>query len=162
MTPETALQLVIRPTLAFMGGKYATVPAQHMLVATGLQESAFDHRKQIGGPAHSYWQFERAGVKGVLMHRATGNFAIHLCRELDHPEDLEGVYQAMQQDAILACVFARLLLYTDPKPLPLTKEDGWGYYLRLWRPGKPHPTKWPANWMRAEQAIKLAKEIVWT
>ena len=38
----------------------------------------------------------------------------------------------------------RLLLLTDPKPLPVIGDtDGsWEYYLRNWRPGKPHRHTW--------------------
>ena len=32
--------------------------ARVMLLAIGLQESRFEHRRQIGGPARGFWQFE--------------------------------------------------------------------------------------------------------
>ncbi len=39
-------------------------------------------------------------------------------------------------------VFARLLLWTDAKPLPAIGDEqgAWDYYLRNWRPGKPTRT----------------------
>lgn len=154
MTPETALQLVIRPTLAFMGEKYASWQAQKMLIAIGLQESEFEHRVQIGGPAKGYWQFEKGGgVRGVLEHKSSKHLAAHACQELDYPATPDAVYGALPNDALLACIFARLLLYTDPKPLPTTQQEAWAYYLRTWRPGKPKPSKWAANWDRAELAL---------
>ena len=153
MTPETALQLVIRPTLAFMGEKYAAPAAQQELLAIGLQESGFKHRLQVRGPARGYWQFESIGVRGVLEHPASKHLALHICQELDHPPIMDLIYMALADDAILACSFARLLLYTDPKPLPLQRQAGWDYYLRLWRPGKPKPATWAANWARAELTL---------
>lgn len=154
MTPETALSLVIRPTTEFMGEKYGTRDAHRMLLAIGLQESQFEYREQVSGPAHGYWQFERdGGVAAVLSHKASKQLASGLCLELDYPPTITAVYQALPDNAILACIFARLLLYTDPKPLPTTQTDGWSYYLRNWRPGIPHPSKWRVNWKRAEEAL---------
>lgn len=158
MAPETALTLIIRPTLAFMGARYNTREAQRMLLAIGLQESGFTHRVQVGGPAHGYWQFERGGgVAGVLTHRASRNLAAKLCRELDHAPTAEAVYAALPNDAVLACLFARLLLYTDSAPLPTRQADGWKYYLRTWRPGTPHPETWGAHWQRAEDTLRAAE-----
>ncbi|MFD2404962.1 hypothetical protein [Azorhizophilus paspali] len=42
-----------------------SLQAETMLLAIGLQEFAFRHRHQIGGPAHSYWMFERAWRAGA-------------------------------------------------------------------------------------------------
>lgn len=161
MTPETALRLVIVPTLDFMGGKFVSVPAMQMLLAIGLQESEFTHRVQVGGPAHGYWQFEQGGgVIGVLTHPASKDFASYLCHEFDHKPTGEVVYRALPNDSVLACAFARLLLYTDAKPLPQTERDGWVYYKRTWRPGKPHSEKWPENWKRAKQAINHLETVL--
>ena len=42
-------------------GKFRSTAADVLLLAIGLQESRFEHRQQIGGPARSFWQFERGG-----------------------------------------------------------------------------------------------------
>lgn len=126
-----------------------------MLTAIGLQESRFVHRKQIGGPATGFWQFEKyGGVKGVLMHRSTDLYAESVCllRRVAAGADL--VHKKLEIDDILACAFARLLLWTDPRPLPTTAEGGWDCYMRLWRPGKPHPETWPRFF---EQALEIWK-----
>ena len=38
-----------------------TRAARALLVAIGLQESRFEHRRQIGGPARGFFQFEAMG-----------------------------------------------------------------------------------------------------
>ena len=47
------------------------------------------------------------------------------------------VYQAFEHDDVLAAIFARLLLWTDPYSLPkLGDADGaFNLYIRTWRPG---------------------------
>lgn len=63
----------------------------------------------------------------------------------------------MEYDDTLACIFARLLLWTDARALPAadaaSQQTAWNYYNRNWRPGKPHPAAWPANWKAALVAI---------
>ena len=62
------------------------------------------------------------------------------------PYDL---HTAITHNDILAAVCARLLLWTDPHPLPTIEdgpEAGWAYYVRNWRPGKPHRHTWDAHW----------------
>lgn len=43
--------------------------ARCQMLAIGLQESRLQHRRQNGGPARGFWQFEKGGgVKGILFH----------------------------------------------------------------------------------------------
>src|SRR5262249_49562675 len=54
----------------------------------------------------------------------------------------------------LACGFARLLLFTDPYPLPTTEDAGWDAYCgRLWRPGKPSRERWASSYRAALEAV---------
>lgn len=120
-----------------------------MLMAIAGQESAWAHRKQIGGPARSYWQFEKGGgVVGVLSHPATKDAIEAVCKALDIPCDTATVYEAMAWNDTLGACMARLLLYSDPRPLPAPGEQdaAWEYYLRSWRPGMPHPQSWAARY----------------
>jgi hypothetical protein len=153
MTPATLLALVIRPTLAAMNPRLRDVSAERLLVAIALQESGLAHRRQVGGPARGFWQFERAGVAGVLLHRASAADAADLATGLVFPATLEAVYSAIENNDTLACGMARLLLWTDPAPLPTDEAGAWAYYLRCWRPGKPHRERWGANWNAATRAI---------
>jgi hypothetical protein len=136
--------------------KFDSPAATVMLLAIGLQESRFEHRQQIGGPARSFWQFEKGGgVRGVLTHPATKAHAQAVCVLRNIPATSDAVYARMLEDDLLGCCFARLLLYSDPAPLPLIgqRERAWEYYLRNWRPGKPHEKTWAALYSEAVDAL---------
>lgn len=123
--------------------------AARLLLAIGWQESRLAYRVQIGGPARGLWQFEQnGGVRGVLMHVRTNLIAREAMRELGyrHPMTPFGCYQAIEHNDVLACVFARLLLWTDPAPMPDDESGAWAAYIRTWRPGKPHIETWPDAW----------------
>jgi hypothetical protein len=65
------------------------------------------------------------------------------------------VWAALERDDVLAFAFGRLLLWTDPKPLPGEHDaaSGWDLYVRTWRPGKPHPERWPARFAAAVREV---------
>mgnify|MGYP006921434758 FL=1 len=135
---------ILDPALKLLPGMDSP-KARMMLLAIGLQESRFEHRRQIGGPARGFWQFESGGgVRGVLQHKASIYDAVKVCHQRGVGSSTKEVYERLEHDDILACCFARLLLLTDPKPLPVIGDtDGsWEYYLRNWRPGKPHRHTW--------------------
>lgn len=152
----------IKPALVLLPPKMSTPQAWHMLLTIGLQESKLCARCQVlpggaRGPAHGLWQNERGGgVLGVLTNQITAPYAGKLCRERGVSPDSMAVWTALETDDVLAAGIARLILYADPQPLP-GKDDqdaGWRLYaLRAWRPGKPHPDEWPANWARARAFV---------
>lgn len=165
MTPKEALRDIIRPALLLLPERMRGQRAECMEVAIGLQESGLNERVQRplrpgmpNGPARGLWQFERGGgVRGVLRHHASSGIAERLCEHLGYrPEDEAGIWAGLEHDDILAAVFARLLLWTDPQPLPsLGDPNGaWQLYLRVWRPGKPHIDRWPANYDAALEAVR--------
>jgi hypothetical protein len=130
-----------------------------------LQESGLKYRAQAlkgggKGPARGLWQFEKGGgVKGVLTHPATKEAATALAQTSVGSTDPGAVWARLEYNDVLACQFARLLLWTDPNPLPLPNQasqlDGWNYYSRNWRPGKPHPDVWHGNWcMAIEESLE--------
>jgi len=130
--------------------KMDTPEARVMLLAIGLQESRFNHRAQIRGPAKSFWQFEKGGgVKGVLSHYASAPHAHDALLTLNYTLSSAEAYEAIEHNDTLACVFARLLLWTLPSPLPTTSEEGWAQYIDAWRPGKPKAETWPAFYAQA-------------
>ena len=151
MSPMDALRDAIDPALAELPPPMTSDAARAMLVAIGLQESRLTWRRQrAGGPARGLWQFERnGGVRGVLVHEASRSEARAACERRDLPASATAVYMALETDDVLAAVFARLLLWTDPLPLPDDMDAGWSYYLRNWRPGKPHPQTWPEMYQNA-------------
>ena len=106
------------------------------------------HRVQIGGPAHGYFQFERGGgCAGVLTHPSSSPLVITACGRMDYAPMPNDVYDAIVHNDILACIFARLLLWTLPHALPRQDQTelGWSQYMAAWRPGKPHHEQWADN-----------------
>lgn len=129
-----------------------TQEARVMLLSIGLQESRFIHRRQIGGPARGFWQFEQGGgVRGVLRHKASAQLADLVCRDRGVSATEGAVYDALDDDDVLACCFARLLLWTDPARLPPVgdADAAWDLYIRTWRPGKPHRHTWGGLYLSA-------------
>ena len=116
--------------------------------AIGQQESGYLARRQYGnGPARGYWQFEEGGgVKGVMEHKSSAEIARSVCHARGVPFVRRAVWESLETDDVLAAAFCRLLMWTDSGKLPTNEADGWAMYARTWRPGKPHPDKWPASW----------------
>jgi len=160
MTPDILLHLIIRPAGVLLKVEADINPsrlAERMLLAIAIQESGLRHRVQMGGgPARGLWQFEAGGgVAGVLRHPATRDHAKRLCERLLTPPGTAAVHMAISDNDLLACCFARLLLWSDPRALPATADDGWATYLRCWRPGKPHPRTWFNAWTIADAIIEV-------
>jgi hypothetical protein len=150
---------ILNPGLAYLPISMDSPKARVQLLSMSLQEDPRQLRRQMGnGPARGLWQFERGGgVKGVMNHHSTTGHAHRLCAERGVAWDAAAIWAKLETDDLLACGFARLLLYSDPKPLPSidNADAGWDLYLRTWRPGKPHPDKWPANHAAARVALGL-------
>lgn len=159
MTLDEVIATAINPALAILPMAMDSPKARVLLLATGLQESRFEHRRQMGnGPARGFWQFERGGgVKGVFTHHASTGHLFNLCKARDVPFDIPTIWACLETDDVLAAGVARLLYYTDPKPLPAVEdaEGAWKLYLRTWRPGKPHPSTWPGYHRQAREALGL-------
>ena len=155
MDYKEALNKVIIPGLKLLPEKMDTPEARGMLLVIGMQESRFLHRKQINGPARGFFQFEEGGgVRGVLKHPSTKRIIQDVIFKLGIAAD--ECYNCLSEDDDLAAAFARLLLYTDPKPLPsLTSDPGesWDYYMRTWRAGRPHRETWDAFLLHARETV---------
>jgi hypothetical protein len=150
MTPKDLLMNAVDPALALLA-KLANVKsddrARVLMMAIAGQESAWKERRQIGGPARGFWQFEKGGgVAGLF--RVTPNQLKAVCDELEVPYDPTIVFEAMAWNDTLAACMARLLFWTDASQLPEVGnvDAAWAYYQRNWRPGAPHPEIWPARY----------------
>ena len=158
MKPSDLLGTAIVPALTRL--KMDSPAARRFMLAIALQESRLAHRRQVSadgsesGPASSYWQFEKnGGCRGVITHRDTGPIMRRVCEDFDIDVNALSLWEAMRyQDVVAACA-ARLLIYTLPAPLPETAMDGWAQYISAWRPGKPHPDTWVANWALAHKSV---------
>lgn len=155
---------ILTPALALLPARMDTPEARVELLAIGGQESGLSDRWQvvdkrnpeIRGPARGLWQFEAGGgVAGVLSHPASKHFAATVCAIRGVAPRTRSVWTWLAEDDLLACCFARLLLLTDPRPLPALGDGaaGWDYYVRNWRPGKPHPSTWSGHYSRALATI---------
>jgi hypothetical protein len=161
MTLDEITVAGIDPALALLPKNMDSPMARVMLLAIGLQESRFEHRYQVTnepgvkGPARGFWQFEKGGVRGVWRHHASAEPLRLLCRERECPLDPTAIWQQIETDDVLAAGVARLLLWTDPFPLPTPDQSdkAWTYYERNWRPGKPHPEFWANNFAAATAVV---------
>ena len=136
---------------AVLPPQMASKDATALLMAIGWQESRFAHRVQVQGPAKGFWQFEQGGgIRGVLGHTKTSALARQALKQLGYRFEPTpfGCYVAVEHNDVLAFVFARLLLWTVPMPLPtrINESAGWKCYIEGWRPGKPHAATWSAAW----------------
>lgn len=147
----------IAPALALLPAKMSGSRAEQMLLSIGLQESRFEYRRQMGnGPARGFWQFEKGGgVRGALLYPTTKALAASVCQARGIAPTADAVHAALEHDDVLAAAFARLLLWTDPKPLPAVGEvqQAWDLYVRTWRPGKPHRQTWDGLYARAMDEV---------
>ncbi len=153
MTPAFVLAHTIPAAMGLLPAKMDTPAARAMLLVIGLQESKFQHRLQINGPARGFWQFEKdGGVRGVFVLPESNA----VCAALNYPPHVPTVYDAVADNDVLACAFARLLIWTLSAALPGRgyPEMGWNQYVAAWRPGKPHPETWLTCWARAWETVE--------
>lgn len=172
---DTIIRTVITPGLELLPSRMDSVPARVQLLATGLQESRFIYRDQVessrgdlvDGPAMSFWQMERGGgVTGVMTHPASSALARKVCEERGVKFNAREIWKRLESDDLLGCAFARLLLWTDPPPLPPVPhaQAAWSLYVRTWRPGavKRDPiglrAKWERNYALAVDAVRNAPQ----
>lgn len=148
---------VIPAAFDLLPGRMGSREAHAFLIAIGLQESGFDFRAQQPKPiAVGYWMFEKGGgVQGVLTHRSTAATIRSVLATLNYVPMAADCYQAIEHNDVLACVFARLLLWTLPGPLPsiAQPERAWLQYMQAWRPGKPHPETWDGHFAEAWRTV---------
>lgn len=161
MTPREVRSGPLAEALLLLPARMTSPQAEVMLLAIGLQESQFEHRRQLGnGPAKSFWQGEQSGgmVTGLLQYRddTVRDLVVGLCAVRGVAPAARPVWDAIEHDDVLAAGLARLLLWTDPGKLPAlgAADVAWRLYLRTWRPGKPRPHEWPENYARALAAVQ--------
>lgn len=156
---------VIPAAFSLLPAPMASREAAAMLLTIGLQESHFDARKQLRGPARSFWMFETEGARDVIQHPHTAGPIIEAAAALKYPflrtMTADEVIGAMQHNDVLACCFARCLLWTGAGAMPHRDQSsvGWTQYVNLWRPGRPRPSVWPVffaeAWARIDGATPL-------
>ena len=146
--------------------------ATAMLLAIALQESYLEgvmHRKQIKGPARSFWMFERSGgIAGVLAHPSSREPISRALGALRYRPSGDECYTAIAHNDVLAACFARCLLWTLPGALtsPLDVDGAWHQYVELWKPGAAKPgdrraadtrARWNPNYKQAWSLVAAAQ-----
>ena len=171
-TPADFLREAVDPGLALLPSKLDSIEARVWLTTIALQESALAHRWQIvdardpskKGPARGLLQFElgseasRGGVWGVYLHWGTQGLLKWACDTRGVQFEPRAIWEALESDDALAVALGRLLMLTDPYPLPAPGDvdAGWEMYAhRLWRPGRPHFDTWPGNHEAALRALDI-------
>lgn len=115
-----------------------------------------NHPPGTKGPARGLGQFEQGGgVFGVMRHEASKPHAIAVCQRFGLSWDAKTIWLELEKNDVLALAFVRLLLWTDPRPLPGREDiaEGWNYYYRNWRPGAPRLDEWPDAWEYAKSQV---------
>lgn len=167
----------IDPAMKLLPEMMDSPGARIQLLAIGRQESRFMHRRQIIlvqdketgemvpkplGPAKSFWQAEKGGgmVHGVRLHPATRPIALALYRARGVKATDPAIWSAIEDDDVLAAGLARLLLWTDPHPMPAVGDwqGAWRLYLRTWRPGHPREETWHGFYQQALEFLMGARE----
>ena len=154
----TAFSPIYKATCELLPPKLDSLQAKAMMIAIAMQESRWDERRQIGGPARGFWQFELGGIKGVLLHHASRPIIEAVLDRLDYDHQPATSYAAIEHNDVLAFAYARCLLWTLPDPLPERNNPagGWDQYTSAWRPGKPWRQTWDgfyrAAWEMADPA----------
>lgn len=165
-----ALRCFIAPALAWLASSGHNTSANSraarcMEAAICLRESDGVHRIQLsasGRPlqhlARGLWQFELTGGVAEICEHPKLAWCRAAIKALGYSINPEELHKAIGYDQFLAAVMARGLLWIDPARLPEPVEESvdeaYAYYIRRWRPGKPRPEKWPANWLAAVRATR--------
>lgn len=180
MTPAKLRALAIEPALSLLPPRMNSPEAVRMLVAMAVQESALKYRRQVlkpgrrwwewRGPARGWWQFEPAGLRGVLTHPTSRNYARDVAAALGYelpngwmPTWLTPLHESLMHNDVLACCMARLLLWTLPEKMAQFETEGFEQYRVSWRPGawyrgdEAHRAelrrRWSRAWREAEEVI---------
>ena len=159
MTPGLLNRLIVDPVLSWLGEPFASLEASVMLLAIALQETNLETRDQgsdeVPGPALGLFQFEQIAVQDFQQN---GNPRCHAAvLDLAFPLEPRKLWQAIGAGADhLAAVLARDCLWRRiPGPLPALGDvdEAWRQYVEAWKPGKPHPERWPDNYAKALETV---------
>ncbi len=126
MNSQQLLDCIIKPTLEYMGGNYASKNASMLLLSTAAIESGCGYKlKQEDGPALGIWQMEPLTLHDIYDNcDAIVNNHTELYKKLDSL-DLFDVYttgETLEAGLVIspmyACAMARLKYAMDSAPLP--------------------------------------------
>ena len=137
MNPQQLHDLIIKPTLEYMGGNYYSKESAFLLLCTAAIESDCGYYiKQINGPALGIWQMEPDTHDDIWQNcdALIGTFEMRIY-------DICGrcTENSLVQSPMYACAMARLKYSMDPNPLPKLTGDNnvdsrafYDYYKRVY------------------------------
>ena len=140
MTAGRFVESVLRPTLEDMN-MWSPAAEKLMLMIAAHESQGFLYRKQVGGPALSYFQIEPATLDDLynnyLIYRADKQALLDRYR----PEPMK-YREALERRDDYACAAARLILWRVKAPLPeVGDEVGMALYAkRYWNTPKGKAT----------------------
>jgi len=123
MNAQQLLDCIIKPTLEYMGGNYASKNASMLLLSTAAIESKCGYYiKQIGGPALGIWQMEPNTCQDIwrncdFIKTDMGHSIITELLASDGVVD-DDLNTSLVVAPIYACAMARLKYSMDSAPLP--------------------------------------------
>ena len=152
---EAILDEIIEPGLALLPPALVSDEAAVLLLATGLQESRFVYRRELGGQGLGFWRLSGSMMTQVLQHPQTARLAQRLCEAAGIECRARTLHAALEFNDGLAAAFARLLLLSAGQGLPPCgrPEQAWLLYLRLWQPQHPSHLSWAPLYRHACHAV---------
>src|SRR4051812_23269732 len=93
---------VMPAAMLMLPTKMDSPEARSMILAVFMQESKCVFRRQIGGPARGFGQFEYGGIRGVLKHQATRPIIEQVLGEMQYGVTADISYAAIEHNDILA------------------------------------------------------------
>lgn len=166
LDPDPKVIAALREAQALLPKRMDTPQARVLSLAIALQESRGTERRQLvmrggklvpEGPAKGLHQGEITGglCTGIRTHHATREHVADVLRARGVENSPRAIWDALERDDVLSFALARLLLWSEPGKLPeLGDVDAaWRYYLRAWRPGRPHLHTWAECYRVAREAL---------
>ena len=140
MNPQQLHDLIIKPTLEYMGGNYYSKDSSFLLLCTSAIESDCGYYiKQINGPALGIWQMEPATELDIwencdAIKTEFGQIIVNLAPPYSDLADGDLI-----DSPKYACAMARLKYSMNPNPLPKLTGDNnadsrafYDYYKRVY------------------------------
>lgn len=141
-----------------------------LVLAIAIQRTGLsDRRQRGGGPARSFWLFDRGetlrigatgGLAAVLAHPSSGPMLLKVLAALQYPvapiqEVLRVLMLATEHNDVLAAACALAALQTLTVPLAVAGDAAGAYrnYAEVWQPGRMLSTDWEANYDAALTAV---------
>lgn len=161
MNPREVRDTIVIPTLTTLALGYRQQDID-LLMGTGMQESGFKFRRQLGGgPALGLWQMEPATHddcwKNFLAFRRTLAIRVNSIGGWDHPTNPSA--SLLETNDAYACAMARIKYLRTPEPFPDPSKDGYvealaSFYCRHYNAGgKATVAEFVANWKALQDAL---------